>query len=382
MTCSTLTFKWLWVQDIHFGVPSIPVGGITESFKAVYEAGKRRGIKKLVIGGDITDKALDLTNDYGPEFITFAIWLIKDAEENGIEIIIIEGTPSHDWKQARIFEKLKESLNSDVKLIYISTLSILYLEDFGNVLVVPDQWRASTSTTLMEVKTLLREKNLEQVDWAFMHGSFDYQVAEFLRKRLDLHDSDEYNQIVKKGIFVGHEHTRSSYQKIQCAGSIERTKHGQEEEKGGLFVEELPTGKIHIEFIRNNKAKVFKDILTDDLNPDVIFRKIDELKIDLNKFANIRLVATKDIEMVNEFIKKNKLIYPEIKWSVKNLSVKNQDNLVELETIEFAKVNLDVGAIKDLLVSRLTKKHPDRLAGLKNVLDNTIERLNLKREEL
>lgn len=382
MTCLTLAFKWLWVQDIHFGVPSIPVGGITESFKAVYEAGKRRGIKKLVIGGDITDKALDLTNDYGPEFITFAIWLIKDAEENGIEIIIIEGTPSHDWKQARIFEKLKESLNSDVKLIYISTLSILYLEDFGNVLVVPDQWRASTSTTLMEVKTLLREKNLEQVDWAFMHGSFDYQVAEFLRKRLDLHDSDEYNQIVKKGIFVGHEHTRSSYQKIQCAGSIERTKHGQEEEKGGLFVEELPTGKIHIEFIRNNKAKVFKDILTDDLNPDAIFRKIDELKIDLNKFANIRLVATKDIEMVNEFIKKNKLIYPEIKWSVKNLSVKNQDNLVELETIEFAKVNLDVGAIKDLLVSRLTKKYPDRLAGLKNVLDNTIERLNLKREEL
>ena len=149
-----------------------------------------------------------------------------------------------------------------------------------------------------------------------------------------------------------------------------------------MFVEELPTGKIHIEFIRNNKAKVFKDILTDDLNPDAIFRKIDELKIDLNKFANIRLVATKDIEMVNEFIKKNKLIYPEIKWSVKNLSVKNQDNLVELETIEFAKVNLDVGAIKDLLVSRLTKKYPDRLAGLKNVLDNTIERLNLKREEL
>ena len=107
MTCSTLTFKWLWTQDIHFGVTSIPVGGVTESFKAVYEAGKRRGIKKLVIGGDITDKALDLTNDYGPEFITFAIWLIKDAEENDIEIIIIEGTPSHDWKQARLFERLK-----------------------------------------------------------------------------------------------------------------------------------------------------------------------------------------------------------------------------------------------------------------------------------
>ncbi len=373
---SNLIFKWLWTQDIHFGVTSIPVGAVTKSFKYVYEAAKRRGAKAVVIGGDITDRPLELTNDYGSEFVEFGIWLLKDAEENDIEIIIIEGTPSHDWKQARILEQLKRAIGSKAKLVYISSLSIVYLENFGNVLIVPDQWRPSTATTLLEVKTILREKNLEQVDWAFMHGSFDYQVPEFLRKRLDLHDSNEYNKIVKKGIFIGHEHTRSSHLKINCAGSIERTKHGQEEEKGGLFIEELITGKIHVEFIRNAHAQIFKDIMVDDLTPEEIFRAIEDLKINLESFANIRLNATKNIDVVSEFIKKYKLIYPEIKWSLKNLSSAEMiDSVSEVDLVKFSKVNLDVTAIKEMLIGRIADKHPDRLINLKSILDNAISRL-------
>lgn len=377
----TSSFKWLWTQDIHFGVPSIPVGAVTKSFKTVYEAAKRRGIKVVVIGGDITDRPLDLTTDYSIEFIEFGIWLLNDAQENGITIIVIEGTPSHDWKQARLLERLKASIKATTNLVYITTLSIVNLEDFGNVLIVPDQWRPSTQTTLLEVKALLKEKGLTQVDWAFMHGSFDYQVPEFLRKRLDLHDSLEYSKLVKKGIFIGHEHTRSSYLNINCAGSIERTKHGQEEEKGGLFVEEIVQGKVHVEFIRNANAQIFKDLLVDDLNPEQIFRKIEDLGIDLEKFANIRLLATKDIEVVSEFIKKYKLIYTEIKWSLKNLSSPDQKvNLVELEQLEFSKVNLDVLAIQELMLSRLIEKHPERISGLKHVLDSTVERLTMKEE--
>lgn len=375
---STLTFKWLWVQDVHFGVPSVPVGAVTASFKMVYEAAKRRGITKVVIGGDLTDRPLELTNDYGSEFVQFGIWLLKDAEENGIEIIVIEGTPSHDWKQARILERLRDSIGSSVKLVYISVLTIVNLDGFGDVLIVPDQWRSSTETTLLEVKTLLREKNLEQVDWAFMHGSFDYQVPVFLRSRLDLHKSDEYLKIVKKGIFIGHEHTRTSHFKINCAGSLERTKHGQEEEKGGLFIEELINGKVHVEFIRNSKAQVFKDVLADDLTPEQILTSIEKEGIDLDKFANIRLVATKDVDVHNEFIKKYKQVYPEIKWSLKNMAGKQESQpLTEVELIEFSKVNLDTNTIKELLISRLAEKYPERLLGLKTVLDNTLERLEL-----
>ena len=107
-----MIFKWLWISDSHFGVSSVPVGAITDSVTNVYESGKRRGIQAVVIGGDTTDRPLELINDYSIEFIEFGAKFLKDAGENGITIIVIEGTPSHDWKQARLFESLKRTLNN------------------------------------------------------------------------------------------------------------------------------------------------------------------------------------------------------------------------------------------------------------------------------
>ena len=373
---SILTFKWLWVQDVHFGVTSVPIGAITASFKCVYEAAKRRGISKVVFGGDVTDRPLSLVNDYASEYMQFIIWLLKDAFENDIEIIIIEGTPSHDWKQARLFEQMKKELGIDVKLVYITKLTIIHLEDFGNVLVVPDQWRPLASTTYNEVLTLLKEKELEQVDYAFMHGSFNYQVPKFLRSRLDLHDEDAYFKLVKKGIFIGHEHSYSTYKNIYCAGSLERTKHGQEEEKGAFFVEERLTGKLHVEFLRNSKAQVFKDVLVDGLTSDEILSKIEDMGINLEQPANIRLVVMRDVQVVSEFIKKYKLLYPEIKWSLKNVSSgneKNEDFQLEQADIEFQQINLDRSAITSFLMKRIEEKYPEKVSQIKSLLEETIE---------
>ena len=373
---SILTFKWLWVQDVHFGVTSVPIGAITASFKCVYDAAKRRGISKVVFGGDVTDRPLSLVNDYASEYMQFIIWLLKDAFENDIEIIIIEGTPSHDWKQARLFEQMKKELGIDVKLVYITKLTIIHLEDFGNVLVVPDQWRPLASTTYNEVLTLLKEKELEQVDYAFMHGSFNYQVPKFLRSRLDLHDEDAYCKLVKKGIFIGHEHSYSTYKNIYCAGSLERTKHGQEEEKGAFFVEERLTGKLHVEFLRNSKAQVFKDVLVDGLTSDEILSKIEDMGINLEQPANIRLVVMRDVQVVSEFIKKYKLLYPEIKWSLKNVSSgneKNEDFQLEQADIEFQQINLDRSAITSFLMKRIEEKYPEKVSQIKFLLEETIE---------
>lgn len=373
---SILTFKWLWVQDVHFGVTSIPIGAVTNSFKCVYEAAKRRGIKKVVFGGDTTDRPLSLVNDYASEFIQFIIWLLKDAYENDIEIIIIEGTPSHDWKQARLFEQIKKELSLETKLIYITKLAIIHLEDFGNVLIVPDQWRPSAATTFNEVLTLLKENNLTQVDYAFMHGSFKYQVPSFLRNRSDLHEEEEYCRIVKKAIFIGHEHGYSNYKHIYCAGSLERTKHGQEEEKGAFFIEEMRSGNIHVEFLRNSKAQVFKDVFVDGLTSDEILSRIEEMGIDLEQPANIRLVAMQDAQVVSEFIKKYKLTYLNIRWSLKNLSSpseKSEDFQLEQANIQFQQVNLDIGTITNLLMQRIEEKYADKSIPIRILLDETIE---------
>ena len=372
---STSTFKWLWLQDIHFGVTSVPVGAISESFKYVYSAAKRRGITKVVLGGDTTDRPLTLANEYASEYMQFIVWFLKDAFENDIEIIIIEGTPSHDWKQARLFEQMKEELKIDVKLVYISKLAIINLEDFGNVLIVPDQWKPNVNLTYNEVLTLLKEKGLEKVDYAFMHGSFKFQVPKFLQSRLDVHDEEHYCEIVNKGVFIGHEHSYSTYKHIYCAGSLERTKHGQEEEKGGFFVEER-NDKLFVEFIRNAKAQIFKDVLVDGLSSDEILSKIEDMGINLEQLSNIRLVVMQDVQVVSEFIKKYKLLFPQVKWSLKNVSSsieKVEDFQLEDANIEFHKVNLDSAAISSLLMKRIGDKYPDKLIEIKKLFDETTE---------
>lgn len=355
--------KFLWVQDVHFGANGLPFNAVTHSFMYVYNIAKRKGIKAVVFGGDTTDRELPLWSDGAIEYINFIHWLLKDAEENNIAIVGIEGTPSHDRKQFVLFEEIKASAKLKTQLIYVSKLSIVDLPMFGHVLVVPDEWRSKATDTYNEAILLLKEKELKQVDWCFMHGSFKYQVPSFLQHRLDLHDQDDYCKIVKKGLFVGHEHVHSEYQKIHCAGSLERWSFGQEAEKGAFYVEELMNGSTYVEFIRNAVAQTYIDVIVDGLTSNEILGKLKKLNIDLNTQVNIRLTTTSGIEVVNEFIEKYKFIYTEIKWKSKDLSKKGSKpvTLTADSKLIFSKVNLDFETLESLMLKRLADKYPDKI---------------------
>ena len=98
--------------------------------------------------------------------------------------------------------------------------------------------------------------------------------------------------------------------------------------------------------------------------------------VDLEQPANIRLVAMQDAQVVAEFIKKYKLIYSEIKWSLKNLSSpseKADDFQLEQADIEFQKINLDVGTITSLLMRRIEDKYPDKSGQIEVLFNETIE---------
>ena len=375
MISTTTSFKWLWVQDVHFGVPTVPVGGITESFKYVYEEAKRKGIKTVVFGGDITDRPLSISDPYGPEYVEFVVWLLNDAQKNDIAIIIIEGTKSHDWGQGSLFESIKRESNIDVDLLYVDKLSIVTVNGFGNVLIVPDQWRTDASVTFNEVKQLLKEKGLEKVHYAFMHGSFRYQVPKFLRNRVELHDEEAYCSVVEKAILIGHEHSYSKYKIINCAGSLDRHKHGQEEEKGGFFGEQLANGNVLIEFIRNAKSQIFKDVPVDETTSDGILKAIRSYKIDLGQPCNIRLIALKDVQVVSEFIKKYKYEYPMVKWSVKNMTTNERPvDEFKLEDVDltFNKVILETETLTNILKRRIEAKYPERCLDINSLLDEVI----------
>ena len=358
--------SFLWVQDVHFGANGLPFNAVTQSFMYVYNVAKRKGIKAVVFGGDTTDRELPLWTDGAVEYIHFIDWLLKDAYVNGIEILGIEGTPSHDYKQFMLFEEIKASQKLETKLLYVSKLTIINLPMFGNVLIVPDEWRTKAVDTYNEVLVLLKEKGLEKVDWAFMHGCFKYQMPTFLQHRLDLHDEEDYCKIVNKGIFIGHHHNFSEYKKIHCAGSLERWSFGQESEKGAFFVEELMNGETYVEFIRNPCAQVYMDVIVDGLTSNEILSKIKKFDVDLHSPINIRLTTTSGIEVVNEFIDKYKYIYTEVKWKSKDLSKKGIKPVTQLvdDQLVFSKINLDFDTLETLMLNRLAEKYPEKISKL------------------
>ena len=230
----------------------------------------------------------------------------------------------------------------------------------------PDEWRTKAVDTYNEVLVLLKEKGLEKVDWAFMHGCFKYQMPNFLQHRLDLHDEEDYCKIVNKGIFIGHHHNFSEYKKIHCAGSLERWSFGQENEKGAFFVEELMNGEIYVEFIRNPCAQVYMDVIVDGLTSNEILSKIKKFDVDLHSPINIRLTTTSGIEVVNEFIDKYKYIYTEVKWKSKDLSKKGIKPVTQLvdDQLVFSKINLDFDTLETLMLNRLAEKYPEKISKL------------------
>lgn len=219
----------------------------------------------ILLEGDVFDNSIDLSDESVP-FIdqTFAK-LFRLAKKHDITIVILEGTPSHDWKQSQRLISLNEEVGqiyADVR--YVKNLSIEYIEHLDiNVLCVPDEWNVSTGKTLEEVKELMASKGLTQVDFSLMHGNFRYQLPGHLTK-VPCHDEQEYLNLTRHLIMIGHNHTKSSYDRIYATGSLDRLSHGQEEPKGHYRFTVEPNGEYLANFIENTDARYYKTIVIDD----------------------------------------------------------------------------------------------------------------------
>ena len=93
---------------------------------------------------------------------------------------------------------------------------------------------------------------LTKVDYAVMHGQFDYQLPKHITG-MPRHDSQKYLDIVKHYIFIGHIHTHSVYDRIIAQGSFDRLTHGQEEPKG--YVVSIVDDEEKISSLRNTYAR-------------------------------------------------------------------------------------------------------------------------------
>lgn len=250
--------SFIVISDIHLGHNNTPTQHIVNNLKTyIFQYSH---VDYIFIAGDMFDRLLDFSLPFVYDIISFAYELIRFCKKNDIKIRILEGTPSHDWQQSKMFDEINRSLKEPCDLIYISKLDVLEETDIS-VLYVPDEWASETKILESDVLDALKRKNRSKVDLAIMHGCFNYQdPSNYIKNKFR---EEFFMPIVEHYIFVGHFHTHTFYMnKIIAQGSFDRLAHGEEEPKGFIYSEiDLMNPELDTwQFIINKGSQIYKTI--------------------------------------------------------------------------------------------------------------------------
>lgn len=347
------------ISDIHLGhnrnVAEDIIRNLDIAFPDNAETAK---LDLLFIVGDVFDTLLFLSRD---DVALIKIWiarLLRRAKKYNITIIVIEGTPSHDRKQSMLFPLINEISEIGADVRHITELSIVHVDRFGlDILCVPDEWTDSPEKTFDQVIDLLQHKGLSKVDFALMHGSFDYQLHP--AAKAPRHSEQQYLSIVKEYIFIGHIHQHSTYKRIIAQGSFDRLAHGEEEPKGHVRLSYDAEGHRRIKFVENKGAKIFKTINCTGLDIPAILEKVNAVLVNLTPDAFVRIEAEKENPIFATF---EVLVrhFPLVTWSKLPRDDEDEAEAVNIVTDEedlFIPITITKDNILSLMMSRVVKQN-------------------------
>lgn len=339
--------KYLTISDVHLGNRKNKTQEIVANLnRFLYEANDFKDLDVIFIAGDLFDVLLDLSSEEISSIMGFLGDLMSYCSMNDIKLRILKGTPSHDWNQSKISESVFLLTNKTLDFKYIDTLHIEYLKDLQlHILYVPDEWTSNTELTFKQVKELLKDNNIEQVDIAIMHGMFNYQLRN-VPGNIQKHNEVDYLNIVKYFINIGHIHSFSTYERIIAQGSFDRLAHGEEEPKGGVVCE--IDGKNNIfYFIENKGAKIYKTIEIKSKDLDASLSRIDKVISKLPKDSYVRIKAVKDHPVYQAF-EQLKIKYP--LYYLSKTSVEDEEE-------EYLLINTALQLDKDYIPLAITREN-------------------------
>lgn len=318
--------KYLVISDIHLGHrvnESFNIDNNLNLFFNKYRA-ILTDIKVLFIAGDSFDRLLSTCSKEYIDSINCIIRIYKWCDSNGVKLRILEGTPSHDWRQCRVLNEVVKELGSNVDFRYVDDLEIENIDGY-NVLYIPDEYRDKSIETMKEIRKKLEERNLKEVDICIMHGAFNYQLPIVLESNFI---ESEMEEIVKYFIHVGHIHTHTHRGKIVAQGSFDRLRFGEEEDKGAVVAEIGKTSNWI--FLPNTNAMEFKTIDLSKVEEDKLF-KILEKEIKKVKVGGcVRVI----VDEVNKSLRNNPVINDMYKqWIIKFEVGKDKKKLTLADTI-------------------------------------------------
>lgn len=368
--------NYLVLSDIHLGHNINNTENIINNLQLYFKDNYKEFSKldMICIAGDVFDKLLVSSSI---DFILSTEWLtelIVFCKQHDIILRILEGTPSHDRNQSKVITSIIRKLNIELDYKYIDTLYIEHHNRLGiDILYIPDEYKHKAEDTYKEVLELLTERKLKKVDIAFIHGQFHYQLP--MVKLDSSHNMEDYLNIVKYYISVGHIHTPSVYERIIAQGSFDRLAHNEEEDKGGVVIT-LTEKESSFKFVYNKNAMIFKTYRFDKESIEEITNVLDKDLKKMKDKSNIRIISNSE-EFLSGNIKDLRLRYPNINIKIEKSKNKeeNKFNIIEelpkIETFSITKDNILDLITLELNKYSLTEKEIKELKSeVINIIDN------------
>ncbi|AQT28154.1 putative nuclease SbcCD D subunit [Vibrio phage pVa-21] len=195
-------------------------------------------IDALFVSGDLFDRLLNLPTTEVEDINEWTERLLRLSKSCRTPIRILEGTPSHDWKQSATISQMNELYQIGADIMYVEDLAIIEDESLGMTIgYVPDEYRESCEQTTIEFKELMATRGYDKVDMIIMHGMFEYQIPKAAAKSVSHFKEYEWEEMVRHAIIIGHDHRHKSKGKVVVPGSWERLAHNEEDDKGCLVVD-------------------------------------------------------------------------------------------------------------------------------------------------
>lgn len=347
----------LSISDIHLGNAANPAEFVIRGLEKKLTPKYLKGLDLLFINGDVFDRGLPLNHRDVPHITSWIRRLLARCAKLGITVIVLEGTPSHDRLQSQLFVAINDAAEEHEKcdLRYIKEVSIEYIEKYDlHLLCIPDEKNTSDEVTYRQVRDLMQTRALEKVDFALMHGFFDFQVPVGQVRRF--HDSEAYRAIIRYLGFIGHDHTFQQRGNLIVQGSPDRQRHGMEEDKGFVRAIVHRDGTFHAKFEVNEHAMVFKTVEVDE-DVDVATAQVRDLCDRHHLHSHIRIAARKThplLAAVDTF----QAQYPFIRFSKKILDEEADasEKIVEVtEDKDYVPFTIDESNIVTIVEERMSE---------------------------
>lgn len=335
---------------------------IIDNLEAIIFDGRIATLDLFIIAGDLFERQLEYNHPASGKILLLVDKLLDECSKHNCKLRVLEGTPSHDNKQNKIFDDLYSTGRYSCDMKYVDTLSIEYMSDWDvNVLYVPDKIRTTVQEVWDDTVKLLAAHGLTQVDFAIMHGAFQHQLPPMAK---EVYVPEDWLKIVKHWILVGHVHFHSLMDRIGAGGSFDRLCHGEEGAKGllmGTMNFHGDVKKDQIYFIENERAKKYVTVdCIGDESVEVSLQKIEDIVNKLPNDSYVRVRGEKGNPIFADWSLTTKINLANT-WTKDEKLLEDEETLSEAEVEEglesWVPIHIDRANIEGIVLDRLAAKN-------------------------